>query len=137
MVVAGEFEALVDPGGDDERRALLSDWRRQLADLRLAASTVNLALAGTTSLLDSRALQSRKVQRVEVDPKEARALSREQPRETDRLASSRDRAIISLVRTTGVRIGNSRCPRSTTCGSRNALARLHSVDDAELAPPAS
>jgi len=58
---------------------------------------VNLALAAATSLLDSRALRNPDVGRVEVNPKEARALSHEQlralQRETDRLASSRDRAM--------------------------------------------
>ena len=86
-----------------------ADWRRRLVDRRLAPSTVNLALAAATSLLDSRALRAPAVRRVELDPKEARALSREQlralQRETDRLASSRDRAIVQLLMLTGVRIG--------------------------------
>ena len=109
LAVAGELEAFVSPEGDDDRRALVSDWRRRLVDRRLAPSTVNLALAAATSLLDSRALRSPQVRRVEVDPKDARALSREQlralQRETDRLASSRDRAIVSVLLATGVRIG--------------------------------
>lgn len=109
LTVAGELEAFVAPGGDDDRRALLSDWRRRLVDRRLAPSTVNLALAAATSLLDSRALRSPQVRRVEVDPKEARALSVEQlralQRETDRLSSSRDRAIVTVLLATGIRIG--------------------------------
>jgi site-specific recombinase XerD len=60
-------------------------------------------------LLDSRALRKPAVRRVEVDPKEARALSRERlralQRETDRIPSSRDRAIVQLLMLTGVRIG--------------------------------
>ena len=89
--------------------AVLGDWRRRLVDRRLAPSTVNLALAAATSLLDSRTLRPPAVRRVEVDPKQARALSREQlralQRETDRLASSRDRAIVQLLMLTGIRIG--------------------------------
>jgi len=54
LAVAGELEAFVSPAGDDDRRALVSDWRRRLVDRRLAPSTVNLALAAATSLLDSR-----------------------------------------------------------------------------------
>ncbi len=109
LAAGGELEAFLAPAGDDDRRALLADWRRRLVDRRLAPSTVNLALAAATSLLDSRALRAPAVRRVEVDPKEARALSREQlralQRETDRLASSRDRAIVQLLLLTGVRIG--------------------------------
>ena len=49
------------------------------------------------------------VRRVEVDPKETRALSHEQlralQRESDLLRSSRDRAIVQLLMLTGVRIG--------------------------------
>jgi len=75
----------------------------------LAPSTVNLALAAATSLLDSRALLAPRVPRVEVDPSAPRALSREQlravERETDRLGSSRDRAIMELLLRTGLRIG--------------------------------
>ena len=109
LVAGDELDGFLAPAGDDDRRAVLADWRRRLVDRRLAPSTVNLALAAATSLLDSRALRAPAVRRVEVDPKEARALSREQlralQRETDRLASSRDRAIVQLLMLTGVRIG--------------------------------
>lgn len=109
LVAGGELDAFLAPGGDNDRRALLGDWRRRLVDRRLAPSTVNLALAAATSSLDSRALRAPAVRRVEVDPKEARALSHEQlralQRETDRLASSRDRAVVQLLMLTGVRIG--------------------------------
>ena len=66
LAVAGELEVFVAPEGADDRRALLSDWRRRLVDRRLAPSTVNLALAAATSLLDSRALRSPEVRRVAV-----------------------------------------------------------------------
>jgi len=88
---------------------VLGDWRRRLVDRRLAPSTVNLALAAATSLLDSRALQAPRIPRVEVDPAAPRALTpselRAVERETDRLASSRDRAIMQLLLRTGLRIG--------------------------------
>lgn len=88
---------------------MLGDWRRRLIDRGLAPSTVNLALAAATSLLDSRALPTPRVPRVEIDPPPARALAREQlravERETDRLRSSRDRAIMVLLLRTGLRIG--------------------------------
>ena len=104
-----ELDAFLGAAGDDDRRAVLTDWRRRLVDRQLAPPTVNLALAAATSLLDSRALRAPAVRRVEIDPKEARALSREQlralQRETDRLPSSRDRAIVQLLMLTGVRIG--------------------------------
>lgn len=70
---------------------------------------MNLALAAATSLLDSRALPAPRVPRVEIDPPAARALSREQlravQRESDRLRSTRDRAIMGLLLRTGLRIG--------------------------------
>ncbi len=70
---------------------------------------MNLALAAATSLLDSRALLAPRVPRLEVDPSAPRALSRKQlravERETDRLGSSRDRAIMELLLRTGLRIG--------------------------------
>src|SRR4051794_718925 len=104
-----ELDAFLAGAGGDDRRAVLTDWRRRLVDRRLAPPTVNLALAAATSLLDSRALRTPAVRRVEIDPKAARALSREQlralQRETDRLPSSRDRAIVQLLMLTGVRIG--------------------------------
>src|SRR3954451_13518364 len=104
-----ELDAFLAPAGDDDRRAVLADWRRRLVDRRLAPPTVNLALAAATSLLDSRALPAPAVRRVELDPSEPRALSREQlralQRETDRLGSSRDRAIVQLLMFTGIRIG--------------------------------
>src|SRR4051794_7276938 len=100
-----ELDAFLDPSGDDDRRAVVADWRRRLVDRRLAPSTVNLALAAATSLLDSWALPAPAVRRVELDPTEARALSRELQRESDGLSSSRDRAILQLLMLTGVRIG--------------------------------
>lgn len=109
LTAGGELEAFLAVDGEDDRRALLGDWRRRLVDLGLAPSTVNLALAAATSLLDSRALPAPRVPRVEVDPPAARALAREQlravERETDRLASSRNRAIMVLLLRTGLRIG--------------------------------
>ena len=105
----GELEAFLAVDGEDDRRAVLGDWRRRLIDRGLAPSTVNLALAAATSLLDSRALPTPRVPRVEIDPSPARALAREQlravERETDRLRSSRDRAIMVLLLRTGLRIG--------------------------------
>ena len=93
LIAGGDLNAFLAPAGDDDRRAVLADWRRRLVDRRLAPSTVNLALAAATLLLDSRAVRAPAVRRVEVDPKEARALLREQlralQRETDRLACSR------------------------------------------------
>src|SRR3954453_21031434 len=80
LAAGDELDAFLAPAGDDDRRAVLADWRRRLVDRRLAPPTVNLALAAATSLLDSRALAAPAVRRVEVDPKEARALSREQLR---------------------------------------------------------
>lgn len=110
LTAGGELGAFLGVDGEDDRRAVLSDWRRRLIDRGLAPSTVNLALAAATSLLDSRALRAPRVPRVEVDPPPARALSREElravERETDRLASSRDRAIMVLLLRTGLRIGN-------------------------------
>jgi integrase len=109
LVAGDELQAFLAPAGHADRCAVLADWRRRLVDRRLGPSTVNLALAAATSLLDSRGLRAPVVRRVEIDPKEARALSREQlrarQRETDRLASSRDRAIVQLLMLTGVRIG--------------------------------
>src|SRR4051812_34022951 len=69
LVAGGELDAFLAPTGEDDRRALLGDWRRRLVDRRLAPSTVNLALAAATSQLDSRALRAPAVRRVEVDPK--------------------------------------------------------------------
>jgi site-specific recombinase XerD len=109
LAAAGELDAFLAVDGEDDRRAVLGDWRRRLVDRDLAPSTVNLALAAATSLLDSRALLAPRVARVEVDPSAPRALSREQlravERETDRLGSSRDRAIMELLLRTGLRIG--------------------------------
>ena len=109
LTAGGELAAFLAVDGEDDRRAVLSDWRRRLVDRGLAPSTVNLALAAATSLLDSRALRAPRVPRVEVDPPPTRALSREElravERETDRLASSRDRAIMVLLLRTGLRIG--------------------------------
>jgi site-specific recombinase XerD len=104
-----ELHAFLAPDGDRDRRAVLGDWRRRLVDRGLAPSTVSLALAAATSLLDSRALPAPRVPRVELDPAAARALSPEQlravQRETDRLGSSRDRAMMELLLRTGWRIG--------------------------------
>src|SRR4051795_11599389 len=77
LVAGGELDAFLAPAGGDDPRAVLADWRRRLVDRRLAPSTVNLALAAATSLLDSRALGVPVVRRVEIDPKEPRALSRD------------------------------------------------------------
>jgi hypothetical protein len=44
--------------GDDKRRAVLGDWRRRLIDRGQAPSTVNLALAAASSLLDSSPVRS-------------------------------------------------------------------------------
>ncbi len=109
LTAGGELEAFLAVDGQDDRRGVLGDWRRRLVDRGLTPSTVNLALAAATSLLDSRALLAPRVPRVEVDPASARALSREQlravERESDRLGSSRDRAIMVLLLRTGLRIG--------------------------------
>jgi hypothetical protein len=56
LAAGGELDAFLAVDGEDDRRAVLGDWRRRLVDRGLAPSTVNLALAATTSLLDSRAL---------------------------------------------------------------------------------
>src|ERR1035438_7629730 len=106
LAAGGELDAFLAVDGGDDRRAVLGDWRRRLVDRDLAPSTVNLALAAATSLLDSRALLAPRVLRVEVDPSAPRALSREQlravERETDRLGSSRDRAVMELLLRTGL-----------------------------------
>src|SRR3954464_10818258 len=98
LLAGGELDTFLAPSGDDDRRAVVADWRRRLVDRRLAPSTVNLALAAATSLLDSRALPAPAVRRVELAPTAPRALSRDQlralQRESDRLRSSRDRAIL-------------------------------------------
>ncbi|MGH2946071.1 MAG: hypothetical protein ACRDPC_07415 [Solirubrobacteraceae bacterium] len=58
--------------------------------------------------------------RVEIDPPAPRALSPEQvravERETDRLGSSRDRAIMELLLRTGLRIGELADLDAGTCG---------------------
>jgi site-specific recombinase XerD len=109
LEAGGELEPFFASDGEHDRRSAVADWRRRLVDRRLAPSTVNLALAAVTSLLDSRALRPPDVPRVEIDPKAPRALSQPQlralQRETDRLPSSRDRAIVQLLMLTGVRIG--------------------------------
>jgi hypothetical protein len=63
-----ELRMFLARDGEHDRRALLGDWRRRLVDRTLAPSTVNLALAAATSLLDSLALPAPRVPRVEVDP---------------------------------------------------------------------
>ena len=109
LAATGELAAFLARDGEHDRRAVLGDWRRRLVDRGLAPSTVNLALAAATSLLDSRALPAPRVPRVELEPPVPRALSPEQlravQRETDRLRSSRDRAIMELLLRTGLRIG--------------------------------
>ncbi|HEX6023059.1 MAG TPA: tyrosine-type recombinase/integrase [Solirubrobacter sp.] len=104
-----ELDDFLARDGEHDRRAVLGDWRRRLVDRGLAPSTVNLALAAATSLLDSLALPTPRVPRVEVDPAPPRALTPEQQRaverETDRLPSSRDRTIMELLLRTGLRIG--------------------------------
>lgn len=96
-----ERQRFLASDGEDDRRAVLGDWRRRLVDRGLAPSTVNLALAAATSLLDSRALPAPRAPRVELDPPAPRALSREQlravQRETDRLRSSRARAVMGAA----------------------------------------
>jgi hypothetical protein len=69
LEVGGELERFLGADGEHDRRSAVADWRRRLVDRRLAPSTVNLALAAVTSLLDSRALRSPAVPRVEVDPR--------------------------------------------------------------------
>jgi len=114
-----ELQTFLARDGEHDRRAVLGDWRRRLIDRGLAPSTVNLALAAATSLLDSHALSAPRVPRVEIDPAPPRALSPEQQRaverETDRLGSSRDRAIMELLLRTGC--GSASWPTSTpaTC----------------------
>jgi len=101
LTAGDELAAFLARDGEHDRRAMLGDWRRRLVDGGLAPSTVNLALAAATSLLNSRALPALRVPRVEVDPAPPRALSPEQlravERETDRLGSTRDRAIMELL----------------------------------------
>jgi len=109
LVAVDELAAFLAPAGGNDRRAVLTDWRRRLVDRGLAPATVNLALAAATSLLDSRALARPTVPRVKVSAGDARALTGAQLRAlekaTDRLASSRDRAIVQVLLRTGLRIG--------------------------------
>lgn len=109
VAAGGELDAFLAVDGEDDRRALLADWRRRLVDRGLAPSTVNLALAASSSLLDSRALPPPRLARVEVDPQPARALSGAELRAVelaaDRLASVRDRALMQVLLRTGLRIG--------------------------------
>ena len=103
-----ELAGFVAPDGDVDRRALLADWRGRLVDRGLAPSTVNLALAAASSLLDARALPVPRLRRVEVDPPPPRALRREElravEREVDRLRSSRDRALMQVLLRSGLRV---------------------------------
>jgi hypothetical protein len=78
LAATGELGAFLAPDGEPDRRAVLGDWRRRLVDRGLAPSTVNLALAAATSLLDARALPAPRVPRVELEPPAPRALSPEQ-----------------------------------------------------------
>ena len=109
LAAGGELDAFLAVDGEDDRRALLGDWRRRLVDRGLAPSTVNLALAASSSLLDSRALPPPRLARVEVEPSPARALSGVELRAVelaaDRLGSSRDRALMQVLLRTGLRIG--------------------------------
>lgn len=109
MAAGGELDAFLAADGEDDRRAVLGDWRRRLVDRGLAPSTVNLALAASSSLLDSRALPPPRLPRVEIDPPSARALSVAEFRAlelaADRLGSSRDRALMQVLLRTGLRIG--------------------------------
>ncbi len=108
LAAGRELDAFLAVDGEDDRRAVLGDWRRRLVDRGLAPSTVNLALAASSSLLDSRGLPA-PVARVEVDPPPARALSAAELRAVelaaDRLSSSRDRALMQVLLRTGLRIG--------------------------------
>lgn len=109
LAAGGELAGFFAPDGDGDRRALLADWRRRLVDRGLAPSTVNLALAAASSLLDARALPVPRLRRVEVDPPPPRALRREElravEREVDRLRSSRDRALMQVLLRSGLRVG--------------------------------
>ncbi len=109
LSAGGELDKFLAVDGEDDRRALLGDWRRRLVDRGLAPSTVNLALAASSSLLDSCALPAPRLPRVEVDPSPARALSAQQLRAVelaaDRQGSSRDRALLQVLLRTGLRIG--------------------------------
>ena len=109
LAAGRELDAFLAVDGEDDRRALLADWRRRLVDRGLAPSTVNLALAASSSLLDSRGLPAPRLPRVEVDPPPARVLSGEELRAVelaaDRLGSSRDRALMQVLLRTGLRIG--------------------------------
>ena len=75
LTAGGELDVFLVVDGEDDRRALLADWRRRLVGRGLAPSTVNLALAASSALLDSRDLTAPRLARVEVDPPPARALS--------------------------------------------------------------
>ncbi len=109
LAAGGELDAFLAADGEDDRRAVLGDWRRRLVDRGLAPSTVNLALAASSSLLDSRALAPPRLPRVEIDPPSARALSAAEFRAVelaaDRLGSSRDRALMQVLLRTGLRMG--------------------------------
>jgi hypothetical protein len=84
LAAGDELEGFLARDGEHDRRAALGDWRRRLVDRGLAPSTVNLALAAATSLLDSRALIAPRVPHVEVDLAAPRALSPEQRRAVER-----------------------------------------------------
>jgi hypothetical protein len=49
LTAGGELDAFLAVDGGDDRRAVLGDWRRRLVDRGLAPSTVNLALAASSS----------------------------------------------------------------------------------------
>jgi hypothetical protein len=42
LLVGGELDAFLAPSGDDDRRAVVADWRRRLVDRRLTPSTVGV-----------------------------------------------------------------------------------------------
>jgi hypothetical protein len=111
LAAGDELKTFLAPDGEHDRRAVLGDWRRRLVDRGLAPSTVNLALAAATSLLDSRALPAPRVPRVELDPPAPRALSPE------RCARCRAKPI-ACARAATARSWNCCC--APACGSANS-----------------
>jgi hypothetical protein len=82
LSLATSSKGLLARDREHDRRAVLGDWRRRLVDHGLAPSTLNLALAAATSVLDSMAPPEPRVPRIEIDPGPPRALTPLQPRET-------------------------------------------------------
>ena len=124
LAAGDELAAFLAADGEHDRRALVGDWRRRLVDRRLAPSTVNLALAAATSLLDSRALERPAVRRVEVDPKAPRALSRDQLR----IAAARNRSAAVQPRPRDPDAADA--DRATHRRARRARARRPATDPA-------